>query len=116
MYNIEITRDALYGTLRFTNMSLICRCWWDVQKKIPAGTYRNCSATTMANKRNSKGAPRESIFIPGVIGYSGVFIYMGTGPSWSDGCIVVEEDNMLKIYRKIIPKDGQNVTISIQDR
>ncbi len=70
----------------------------------------------MSNKRNSKGAPRESIFIPGVVGYAGIFIHMGTGPSWSDGCIVVEESNMLKIFRNINPKNAQNVTVSIRDR
>jgi hypothetical protein len=116
MYNIEITRESLSGTLRLSNTPIICRCWWDVQKKIPAGTYRHCSATTMTNKRNSRGAPRESIFIPGVIGYSGVFIHMGTGPSWSDGCIVIEEKEMLKIFNKINPKNGHNVSVSIKDR
>lgn len=69
----------------------------------------------MTNKRNSKGAPREAIFIPGVVGYSGIFIHMGTGPSWSDGCIVIEEANMLTIYRQIIQKNGLNITVSIQN-
>ncbi len=70
----------------------------------------------MTNKHNSQGAPREAIFIPGVVGYSGIFIHMGTSPSWSDGCIVIEKANMLKIYRQINPKNGHNITVSIQNR
>lgn len=115
MYSIEIKRGLRHGSLRLSGTSLIYKCWWDVRKKIPAGNYPNCSATTMTNKKNSKGAPREAIFIPGVVGYSGIFIHMGTGSSWSDGCIVIEEANMLTIYNQIIQKNGLNITVSIQN-
>jgi len=40
---------------------------------------------------------------------------MGTGPAWSDGCIVIEEPEMLKIYSAITPKNAQNVTVEITD-
>jgi hypothetical protein len=40
---------------------------------------------------------------------------MGTGPDWSDGCVVIVEEELLKIYNDIVPKNGKNVTITISD-
>lgn len=117
MYKITIKRAAKDGTLSFSGngKTVNCKCYWDTAKKIPAGIYPNCSATTMARKRNSKGQPREAVFIPNVKGFSGIFIHMGKPPYeiWSDGCVVIEESKIIEIYSAIVPKDGKNVTVTI---
>lgn len=115
MYTIDITRNTLSGTLRYSNLSIDCKCWWDLQVKIPAGPYHNCSATTMTHKKSSKGSAREAIYFSSVAGHTQIFIHMGTGPIWSDGCIVIEEKYLLQIYNDINPKNGKNVTINIRD-
>jgi len=117
VYNISVQRKGQHGDLTFTHGTLVVSttCWWDASNKIPAGTYNNCSATTMATKRNSTGGAREGVFIPGVPGHSQIFVHMGTGPAWSDGCIVIDEPEMLKIFNAITPKNAQNVTVEISD-
>lgn len=114
---ITIKRLAKDGTLTFTVLgkTITTKCYWNLTKKIPAGTYLNCSATTMARKKNSKGTPREAIFLPNVAGFSQIFIHMGKPPytNWSDGCIVIDEAKIIEIYNAISPKDGHNVTVVI---
>ena len=115
MYTIEITRQTNSGTLKFVHgsVSVSATCYWDKSRKIPAGTYSGCSATTMASKLNSSGGPREAIYIPNVSGYSEIFIHMGNNANWSDGCIVINEPDMLTIYNAITPKNAANVTVKI---
>lgn len=69
----------------------------------------------MARKKNSKGLPREAIFLPDIAGFSQIFIHMGKPPyeKWSDGCVVIEESKMTEIYNAISPKNGKNVTVVI---
>jgi hypothetical protein len=116
-YKITVKRSEKDGTLVFNSPNKIIRakCYWNQSKKIPARTYPNCSATTMARKLNSKGKPREAIFLPSVPGFSGIFIHMGKAPfeKWSDGCIVIEENKIIEIYNTINPKDAHNVSVSI---
>lgn len=116
-YTITVKRQANDGDLTFTgdNKTITAKCYWDADKKIPAGTYDRCSATTMARKKNSKGLPREAVFIPDVKGFSGIFIHMGKVPyeNWSDGCIVIEEAKIIEIYNAITPKNGYNVKVVI---
>jgi hypothetical protein len=118
-YTINVSRGLVNGTLSFTSGStqINTTCYWDSQHKIPAGTYEKCSATTMAHKKNSLGNPREAVYIPDVKGYAGIFIHMGKKPfkNWSDGCIVIEENEMLKLYNSISPKNGHNVTVVVTD-
>ncbi|MGH0037420.1 MAG: hypothetical protein ACQGVK_20525 [Myxococcota bacterium] len=85
-------------------------CWWDPDHVIPAEKYHDCSATMMHTKQ------REGIFIPDVKGYSGIFLHKGTGPSWSDGCIVAPEEVFMKIWNTIEPKNGHNVIVDVRDR
>ncbi len=117
MYKITIKRLAKNGTLTFTSAGKIIttQCYWNATKKIPAGTYMSCSATTMTRKKNSKGMPREAVFLPNVAGFSEIFIHMGKPPyeKWSDGCIVIDEDKIIKIHNAITPKNGHNVTVVI---
>ncbi len=117
MYKITIKRGVKDGALVFNSPGKIitAKCYWDLTKKIPAGTYLNCSATTMSRKKNSKGKPREAVFLPGVIGFSEIFIHMGKPPyeRWSEGCIVIDENKILEIYNAISPKNGHNVTVVV---
>jgi hypothetical protein len=69
----------------------------------------------MDSKLNSAKKPREAVFIPNVAGFKGIFIHMGTGPNWSDGCVVIKEPEIKKIYNDIAPKNGKNVTVVISD-
>jgi hypothetical protein len=115
-YSINVRRGKKNGTLTYSGGAIVSTtCWWDPVKKIPAGTYTGCSATTMAKKKNSSGQPREAIFLPNVPGFKGIFIHMGTGPGWSDGCVVIVETEILRIYNDILPKNGKNVTVIISD-
>ena len=117
MYKIEVKRLVKDGTLTYTSgtKTITAKCYWDLAKKIPAGTYKHCSATTMAKKKNSRGMPREAVYIPNVAGFIGIFIHMGKPPyeNWSDGCVVIDEDKIIEIYNDIKPKDGKNVTVVI---
>lgn len=69
----------------------------------------------MNRKKNSKGLPREAIFLPDVVGFSQIFVHMGKPPYeiWSDGCVVIEESKMLEIYNAITPKNGKNIKVII---
>ncbi len=115
-YEITVARGKSHGLLTYKGrITVSSRCWWDAGKKIPAATYTGCSATTMAKKLNSAGKPREAIFIPNVRGFKGIFIHMGTGPNWSDGCIVIAESDVKRIYGDILEKNGKNVTVVVAD-
>jgi hypothetical protein len=116
IYKISVKRGKREGELTYKgSINLSTKCWWDLRRKIPARTYNRCSATTMKTKRNTAGNPREAIFIPTVPGYSGIFIHMGRNSRWSDGCIVIKENELKKIYDDIKPKDGRNVTVEVTD-
>jgi hypothetical protein len=123
-YTIEITRPfGNKGSLSYKgSISFTCDCWWDPKDKIPQSTagYAGCSATKMATKKNSSGEPREGILIPNIPGRTGIFIHYWPGPgsnlsAWSDGCTLVLESDMLKMYNDIKPKNGKNVTVIIKD-
>lgn len=116
-YTITVKRMMKDGDLTFTGggKNITTKCYWNTTKRIPAGTYLGCSATTMSRNKNSKGLPREAVFIPNVKGFSEIFIHMGKAPYeiWSDGCIVIDEPKIIKIYNAISPKNGHNVKIII---
>lgn len=116
-YTIWVSRTGkATGKLTYSgSFNLETTCWWDPAKKIPKGVYEKCSATHMSTKLNSKKQKREAIFIPNVKGFSGIFIHMGTSPEWSDGCVVIKESEVLKIWNDITPKNGQNVTVHISN-
>lgn len=119
-YRIRVSRDnadngqLIYeGTFRH-----ICTCWWDPPDRIPAGVYTGCSATTMNSAKNSRGGKREGIYLPNVPGRVGIFLHYWPGTNlsvWSDGCILLLEPDMLKIWNDITPKNGSNVTVSVSD-
>jgi len=123
-YTINISRSGNTGMLSFShgsiNVSTIC--WWDVNVKIDAGTYTGF-ATRMANKNDGfTGTKREGIWLGINVPFNNgtntsneFFIHKGTSPSWSDGCIVIFESSLIKVWSSINPKDTANVTINITD-
>ena len=65
-YTIEVKRGEKEGKLSCSSAKVNSTCWWDLKNKkgrIPAGTYKGCSATTMATKKY------DSVFIPKVKGW-----------------------------------------------
>jgi hypothetical protein len=39
---------------------------------------------------------------------------MGDNATWSDGCIVIKEPEMLRIFADITPKDARNVEVIVR--
>ena len=119
-YVIEVGRNITSGTgtLKYSSgsVSVDTSCWFEIQNTITAKTYINCSATRMDKKKNSTGTPREGIFLPNdQTNRTGIFIHKGTSAAWSEGCIVVDEQELLKIWNSISPKNAKNVTVKIKN-
>ena len=83
-------------------------CFWKKDKRIPVGTYKGCSTTKMDSKQ------KHAIFIPDVVGFKGIFIHKGKGPGSSDGCIIVPEEVIEKMWAAI-PADQKNITVKVFD-
>ena len=120
-YLIEVERDTATGSgrlnYRHSNISVDTTCWFQLKNPIPEKRYTGCSATHMQTKKNSQGGRREGIYIPDEqTGREGIFIHMGTDCSWSEGCIVIEEIEVLKIWNSIESKDAANVTVVVKNR
>lgn len=122
-FTVSVTRTgASSGKLKFDNgnISIDAECWWDADNKIAAGNYPGCSKTRMTTKKDSvTEEPRPGIFLPTAkapdTGKHTIFIHEGKDPSWSDGCIVLNRDDMIKMWNAIDPKNANNVTVSIVD-
>jgi len=119
-YLIEVERNLLKGTgtliYKHGSVSINTQCWFELAKPIVAKTYIGCSATHMLTKKNSFGKPREGIYLPDKqTNRRGIFIHMGNNAAWSDGCIVIKEKEILKIWSSIQPKDASNVTVNIRN-
>ncbi len=110
---IRKTEDT--GVLLFSHgaVSVNTTCWWDPEEKINAGVYENCSKTIMATKRY------PAIFIQGARSSSSqiddIFIHKGTNPDHSDGCIVIHNGELMKLYNAISPMNGANVIVTVED-
>jgi len=120
-YTIEIERIISKGTGTLTykhgSISINTTCWFEFASPIPAKKYIGCSATHMQTKKNSKGQKREGIYLPDdQTNRRGIFIHMGISSAWSDGCIVIKETKILKIWNSISPKDGGNITIIVKNK
>lgn len=101
MPTIDVQRTGKdSGTLTYTGgVSVSTTCWWDPKRRIPENEKGYLAAPThMASKTNSKGGKREGFYLSNVPGFAGIFVHMGTSPAWSDGCIVIPEDLLLKIW------------------
>ena len=124
-YTIKVKRNEKKGKVIYNNgtVSVDTTCWWDPAVKIDAGTYSGCYATRLANKNDGyDGGKREGIWFGKGVKYNNgtgtadqIFIHKGTSASWSDGCIVIAENELIKIWNSINPKDTPNVTVEVTD-
>ncbi len=121
-YQVIVERkSSSQGTLKFNEKGVAIEsdCWWDPNVKIASGIYNDCSATRMTNKLDSvTGQKRPAIFLPTATapdtGKNSIFIHEGKDPSWSDGCIVLPRDEMMRMWN-VIEKNEKNVTIQVVD-
>ncbi len=131
-FKIKVVRSGDRGRLTFSNgaTTVDTECWWDPGVVVDAGTYTGY-ATRMSKKKDGRdGAKREGIWFGGPAGAakgSGIpvngnarkakeiFIHKGKNASWSDGCIVCRESDVLRIWDAIAPKEQANVDIEIVD-
>jgi hypothetical protein len=119
-YSIEVKRDLKKGTgtviYKSSAVSVNTKCWFELTNPIAAKTYTGCSATLMLTKKNSYGTSREGIYLPDKqTNRRGIFIHMGNNAAWSDGCIVIKEQEIQKIWNSIHPKDASNVTVTVKN-
>lgn len=130
-YTIEVIRNSKSGTLKFegNGVNVATTCWWDPNVKIDAKTYAGCSATWMSNKTDGrvvcpwdsqKRKLREAIFLGRGVPVNGrtsneIFIHKGLDASWSDGCIVAQDNKVWKIWNAIVEKDAANITVIVRE-
>ena len=110
-YEITVKRTgSSKGILTFTvdnQKQFSTPCWEDPGKLVDAKTYRGCSVTTMLKKG------RPAVYLPDAqTGRKGIFIHMGTDPSWSDGCIVCSAEKIAVICAAV-PRNGHNITVTV---
>lgn len=123
-FEIKVKRGKGKGRLSFSSgdIKVETDCWWDPEVRINAGTY-TAYATRMATKTDgSDGGKREAIWLGRDVPYGNgtrtsdeIFIHKGTSPSWSDGCIVAAEDQVVKMWLSINPKEQPVVTVDVSD-
>ena len=123
-YSIDILRKSADGVLSFKSgsINISTTCWWDPDIVIDGGTYVGY-ATRMANKTDgTDGGKREGIWLGKGVPYNsgagkanGIFIHKGTGPSWSDGCIVLSSALVYQMWSAINPKEKANITVPGRD-
>ncbi|MDX1606731.1 MAG: hypothetical protein R3202_11100 [Candidatus Competibacterales bacterium] len=124
-YTINVERSADKGRLTFKHGSVAVdtTCWWDKDVKVDPGEYTSY-ATRMATKTDGHdGGKREAIWLGPSVPVNnnarkakGIFIHKGTGPSWSDGCIIIVESELIKIWQAITPKEQANVKVIVTDK
>jgi len=119
---IQIHRGPVLGDLSFEQDGkeiLSATCCWDLKHKIPAKKYHGYKTRMSTKKDSVTGMNRPGIWIPGVPSYQGIFIHEGnttnydTRDVWSDGCIILERKEMMKIWDSI--KTTDEVSIEIED-
>lgn len=123
-YEIKVVRKTNKGKLSFEHgaVKVDTACWWDPAVKIDAGTYAGY-ATRMASKNDGRnGKKREAIWLGTDVPVNNntrksdeIFIHKGLNASWSDGCIVCHENEVLKIWDAVNPKEQNNITVKIED-
>lgn len=87
-------------------------CWRNLAKpKIKAGTHVGIGT-------NMRSTACRAIWLPDVTGSRGkkdIFIHSGSGPSSSEGCIVVRQPEFAKAWLNIHPKNTRNISVVIAD-
>ncbi|GJL49586.1 MAG: hypothetical protein NPIRA01_08130 [Nitrospirales bacterium] len=124
-YVINIKRGKNKGKLKFTHgaTSVDTTCWWDSAVKVDVGEYTSY-ATRMANKNDgiTGNKKREAIWLGRNVPVNKntrksneIFVHKGTSAAWSDGCIVIANSEVMKIWNAVTPKEAGNITVKITD-
>lgn len=113
-HTIRIERGAgSSGTLYLTNASTSLQfpVVWDPDNRISPATLPRCSRTTMATKQ------RPGIHMPGATLHGSpnneIFIHRGRGESWSDGCFILDDDDMASLLAAIPEENAFNITVQV---
>lgn len=124
IYTIEVARFDQYGYLQFSanGVYVFTQCWWKLEKRIEAGTYRGAATRMVSKTDGHDGGLREAVFIGNNIPLtrggtaSGIFIHkdLNLKAGASDGCIVCDGHEVLKIWQQL-PYDEYKVDIVITD-
>ncbi|MCV0397345.1 MAG: L,D-transpeptidase [Rhizobiaceae bacterium] len=123
-YEITVRRNGAAGKLEFTGggVSVNTTCWWDANHVIVAGEYPSWRTRMNSKKDSVTKEKRPGIWLGKNVPYGdgsktsdGIFIHEGTGPSWSDGCVVLKRDEMMKMWNAIIPDGTANVLVKVVD-
>jgi hypothetical protein len=106
------------------DVSVSTPCWWDLEVEIDAKSDGYVSyATRLAHKNDSvTGEKRPGIWLGKGVKYAHgtkssneIFIHEGNNAGWSDGCIVANRGEVLKIWTAINPKESANVLVKVTD-
>jgi hypothetical protein len=121
-YTINVVRDGVRGRVIFSHgaVEVNTECWWDPKVVIDSGTYVGY-ATRMDNKHDGRGGKkREAIWFGKKIPVNrfkryakGIFMHKGTDAGWSDGCVVCENSEILKIWDAVAQKDMPNIEVNV---
>jgi hypothetical protein len=116
-YTITIEkREPNTGLLAFVSggIHVNCTCWYKHTTPIERGITYTGAATRMTTKSDSvTGERRPGIFLK-EFGKRGIFIHEGEDVSWSDNCIVLPREEMMKIWDHIVmQKDGEKFLITV---
>lgn len=125
-FEVVIKRKKHRGTLRFSAGDVVVEtaCWWDDDVKILAAPEGYPSwRTHMATKKDSvTGQKRPGIWLGKNIRYgrgtktsNAIFIHEGRDASWSDGCIVCDRTEMMKMWNAISQSSQPNVMVKVTD-
>lgn len=125
-YEITVRRMSKKGRLSFAHgeIKVDTTCWWDPKVVIDARPEGYpCHATRMASKTDSvTREKRPGIWFGKNVKYdrgtktsNGIFIHEGRNTTWSDGCIVCERDQFMKIWNTIPPSATPNVLVKVID-
>jgi len=103
-YMIAIQKETeTTGALVFSsnNINVYQKCWFKSTTPIQKGTIYTGAITYMTTKTDSvTGGKRPGIIIK-EFGSRGIFIHEGTSVEWSENCIVIPREEMLKIWNYI---------------
>jgi hypothetical protein len=123
-YEVVVRRGEREGKLTFSfgSVEVNTTCWWDADLKVDAGVYWGY-ATRMANKNDGVGGgKRQAVWLGKDVPSSnntkrhhGIFIHKGTSAAWSDGCIVIPEAEVMKIWNAVHPKEYPVIKVRIED-
>ena len=125
-YTVIIRRGKEKGTLFFTCAGVLVdtTCWWDAKVKIEAAPDGYPSwKTHMATKKDSvTGKARPGIWLGKGIKYAkgtkasnAIFLHEGKNAIWSDGCIVCDRTEFLKMWNAISPSSEPHVLVKVVD-